>query len=139
MFDENVSKIKKVFAPLASKDQIYKTIMTLGRDNSGGAEIKTDENLVSGCQSTMYLKADVIDGRLYFSVWSDALISSGLAQILIRAYNGTEPEVVLKNEPSFLNELGIPGSLTPGRANGLYQIHLKMKQIALHFMMQQLP
>lgn len=138
MYEDNIVNLKKIFTPLTSKDKVYETLMKLGRENSGFNERrKTTDTLVSGCQSTMYLDAVFTEGRLYFSAWSDALISSGLAQVLILAYNGLQPEVVLKSEPTFLNELGIPGSLTPGRANGLYQIHLKMKQHALRFMMQQ--
>ena len=71
-----------------------------------------------------------------FEAEADALISAGLAALLIRAYNGETPEVVLKCPPSFIEELGINASLTPSRSNGLYSLHLQMKQEALRLLME---
>ena len=99
-------------------------------------EHRVESNEVQGCQSTMYLHSWIEDGRVYFRAWSDALISAGLAELLIRAYNGETPEVVIKALPTFIEDLDIAVSLTPNRANGLYQIHLRMKQDALKFLMQ---
>lgn len=99
------------------------------------AEWKVEKNLVPGCQSVMYLHAAFKEGKIYFAAASDALISAGLAAIMIEAYSGLEPEAILKTPPTFLDELGIPASLTPGRANGLASLFLKMKQEALSFLL----
>ena len=99
---------------------------------------KLPENIVKGCQSTVYLSSNLVEGQVLFGAESDALISSGLAAILIKVYSGEPPETVLKCPPDYLEELGISASLTPGRANGLYSIHLRMKQDALKLYMRQI-
>jgi len=127
--------IKKIFENCSSREDRYNKIIELGKN---GAQLndheKTESNLVLGCQSKMYLKSWLDGGRIYFQAGSDALISAGLAQLLIIAYEGEHPEVILKEAPEFLEELDIPGSLTPSRANVLYQIHLKMKQDAIRLL-----
>jgi len=131
-----VLRVKKIFADCHSREETYNKIIELGK--SGGQfdqNEKNESNRVSGCQSTMYLRSWEKDGGIYFQAWSDALISAGLAQLLILAYSGQPPEVILKESPAFLEELNIPASLTPNRANGLYQIHLKMQQDALKHLM----
>jgi len=133
-FDSKIIFIKNLFADCANAEAKYNKIMELGKQGAAfDEEEKTDENLVPGCQSTMYLQSWIQEGCIHFNAWSDALISAGLAQLLILAYSGQRPEVVLKKPPAFLDELNIPGSLTPNRANGLFQIHLRMKQDALRF------
>ncbi len=84
----------------------------------------------------MYLRTFNLKGRVYFEGQSDALISSGLAAILIQVYSGQTAEAILKCPPDYLEELGISASLTPSRANGLYSIHLRMKQEALKYLTQ---
>ena len=79
----------------------------------------------------MHLLTSKEEGKLYFQAESDALISKGLAALLIAVYSGESPEAILKCPPSYLEEIGITASLTPNRANGLYSIHLRMKQEAL--------
>jgi cysteine desulfuration protein SufE len=88
--------------------------------------------IVNGCQSIVYLRSFLHDGHLFFQAESEALISSGLAYLLIAVYNGELPEVILKCLPVFIDELGISASLTPGRSNGLASIYLRMKQDAIN-------
>ena len=97
-------------------------------------EWKTPTNLVSGCQSIMHLHSELADGNLTFYAKSDALISSGLAALLIEFYNGKTPEEVLTIPPTFIEEMGLADAISPGRANGLASLHLKMKQQALAFL-----
>jgi len=131
-FSNKVLNINQLFTNCHSKEEIYNTIIELGRNSEAFSDQdKVEANLVRGCQSTMYLRSWAKDGSIYFQAWSDALISAGLAQLLILAYTGETPEVILKEPPNFLDELDIPSSLTPNRINGLSQIHLKMKQEAL--------
>ena len=135
MFDSCRAKeeeVKKLFASAVSAEEKYQVLMDLGRRQVPLApEDKTDENRVHGCQSITYLKATVENGKSYFQTESDALISAGLGQILTMVYSGEAPEVVLKCPPTYLEELGIHASLSPGRANGLASIFTKMKQEAL--------
>lgn len=141
MFDSCLAKqekIKKLFSSCENEEAKYRKIIELGRGQPHVNNLyKVPENIVKGCQSTVYLHSSLKDGLVFFESESDALISSGLAQILIHAYSGEPPEVILKCPPTYLEELGISASLTPNRANGLYSIHLRMKQEALRFLMQQ--
>lgn len=140
MFESCLAKqqqIKDLFATCSSEEQKYEKIIEFGRSQSRlSLEDKIPENLVKGCQSVMYLKSVYENGRIYFSADSDALISAGLAAILLKAYSGETPETILKCPPTYLDDLGISASLTPNRANGLYSIHLRMKQDALKLYMK---
>lgn len=128
--------IKDSFSACASREEVYQKIMEWGELLPPfKPEWKTEENLVHGCQSIMHLHGELKEGKIYFSASSDALISAGLAALLLEAYNGCSPETVLKEPPVFLEELGIPASLTPGRANGLASLYLKMKQEALKLLL----
>lgn len=135
--EEKQQKIVEMFAGCANKEERYNKIIELGQQCKRLApEDRIPENLVQGCQSLMYLKTE-FDGKLmYFSAASDALISAGLAALLIMVYSGEPPEVVLKCPPTYLEEIGITSALSPNRANGLYSLHLRMKQEALKRLMK---
>lgn len=141
MFESCLAKqerMKQLFAACPDEESKYRKIIELGRTQPHLDPIyKVPENIVKGCQSTMYMRASLDDGKVFFEGESDALISSGLAQILIQVYSGESPEVILKCPPSYLEELGISASLTPNRANGLYSIHLRMKQDALKLLIEE--
>lgn len=140
MFESCLKKqedVKQLFKQCANDDEKYQKIIELGRMQPHlPPEAKSAENIVKGCQSTMYLSARLDHGNVIFEAESDALISSGLAALLIRVYSGEPPEAVLKCPPTFLEELGINASLTPSRVNGLYSVHLRMKQDALKLYME---
>jgi cysteine desulfuration protein SufE len=134
---EKQQQMKKLFSACPSEEKKYEKIIEMGKGLSPLApQDKVPENFVKGCQSTMYLKSRMENGRVYFTADSDALISAGLAAILLQVYNGETPETILKCPPTYLEELGINASLSPSRANGLYSIHLRMKQDALKLYMQ---
>jgi cysteine desulfuration protein SufE len=129
--------VKALFAPLKSEEEKYVKIIDLGHKNPPlDARFKTPENIVTGCQSQMYLYSYMKDGKVYFEADSDALISAGLAALLIMVYSGESPETILTCPPQYIEDLGISTSLTPSRANGLYSVHLKMKQEALKFILK---
>lgn len=133
---EKQEKIKELFLSCSNEEKKYEKIIELGRTLTPlPIEDKVPENLVRGCQSTMYLKSTLENGVVRFKADSDALISAGLAVILLRVYDGETPETILKCPPSYLEDLGISARLTPSRANGLYSIHLRMKQDALKLLM----
>lgn len=128
-------EVKNLFAACATEEQKYEKIIALGRTLPPfPKEDQIPENFVKGCQSIMYMKSTLEDGKVVFNASSDALISSGLAVILIMVYSGENPETILKCPPAYLDDLGISASLTPNRANGLYSIHLRMKQDALRWL-----
>jgi cysteine desulfuration protein SufE len=125
-------QIMTLFQTCASQEERYQKIIDLGRLLPKlNFVYKTTENIVKGCQSTLYLLTYEKDHLMFFEAESDALISAGLAAILIYVYNGESAETLLTCPPTYLETLGIAASLTPNRANGLYSIHLRMKQEAL--------
>jgi len=133
--EKKINDIHALFADCLDDDAKYQKIMSLGKQLPPlSEEAKIPENLVHGCQSVMYLASHMEDGLITFEGEADALISAGLAAVLIQVYSGETPETVLTYPPTFLEELGIAGSLTPSRANGLYSMHLRMKQLALKHM-----
>jgi cysteine desulfuration protein SufE len=134
---EKQNEIRSLFSSCLTKEDKYNKIIELGRSARPlNPEFKDASNLVQGCQSTMYLRSYMAGGKVYFEAESDALISSGLAILLTRAYSGEAPETVLQCPPDYLNDLEISANLSPNRASGLYSIHLRMKQDALKFLMR---
>ncbi len=135
---EKQQKVKDLFVNCTTEEDRYKKIIELGALLKPlPPEFKVDVNCVHGCQSTLYLRSWVEKGKVFFEAESDALISRGLAYLLIVAYSGEEPEAVLKCPPDFLEELKITASLSPNRASGLYSMHLRMKQDALKILIDQ--
>lgn len=133
---EKQNQIRALFAACKTEEEKYQKIIELGRGQPPlDPRYKVKENRVQGCQSKMYLHTRLEGERVLFEGESDALISSGLGAILIQVYSGETAETILKCPPSYLEDLGISASLTPSRANGLYSIHLRMKQEALKFLM----
>lgn len=124
--------LQKTFASFSTPEERYNYLLELGK-NLPTLPIgsHTPSNLVQGCQSLLYLQTTLIEGRLFFAAYSEALISKGLAALLIELYNGLSPQTLLLNPPSFLESLGLFASLSPARSNGLAQMYLRMKQEAL--------
>jgi len=140
MFTYCIEKQKQMierFNAFATPEMKYHQLIALGKNlPSLDPKDRNKENLVSGCQSIIYLHSALKEGVVHFSAYSEALISAGLAAVLIEVYNGETPETILKCPPDYLETLGLRASLTPSRANGLYNIHLRMKQDALKFLMK---
>jgi len=133
--EKKTAELKEIFSSCPTSEAKYQKIIELGRtlpplDN----RFKTPENQVVGCQSVMYLHAFLQEGRIFFQADSEALISRGLAALLVRAYSGEPPLTVLQNPPHFLSEAGIPQILSPGRSGGLFSLLARMKQEALRLM-----
>jgi cysteine desulfuration protein SufE len=127
------SLIIKQFAICLTKDEKYAKIISIGSSRPTLSNTdKTADKLVSGCQSKTYLRTtiDPLTERITFEADSDALISNGLAALLTDVYSRENIEAILKCQPSYLQELGIPAILTPSRANGLANIFTKMQQDA---------
>jgi cysteine desulfuration protein SufE len=135
MFDSCLAKqraVKQLFAHAKTQEERYQVILDLGKkQKSFPPEDKTERTRVHGCQSLTYLKVTEEGGKLILQIDSDALISAGLGQLLTMVYSGESPEVILKCPPSYLEELGIQSSLSPGRAAGLASIFARIKQEAL--------
>ncbi len=98
----------------------YEYLIELGKNlTSYPEEKKTDDRLIKGCQSRVWLDWSMEEGRLYFSADSDAIITKGIISLLISVYSGRTPEEIAADDFSFLGRIGLKENLSPTRANGL--------------------
>jgi cysteine desulfuration protein SufE len=92
---------------------------------------KTDDRLIEGCQSKVWLDAEVIDGKMHFTADSDAIITKGIIGLLIRVLNEQTPETVATADLFFIQKIGLQEHLSPTRSNGLVGMVKKLKMSAL--------
>lgn len=92
---------------------------------------RTEQYLISGCQSRVWIDAREEDGKLFFTADSDAIITKGIIALLIRVMSGRTPREVLDMELYFIREIGLEANLSPTRANGLLAMIKQMKLYAL--------
>lgn len=94
-------------------------------------ELKTEDRLIKGCQSRVWLNYEVEDGHLYFTADSDAIITKGIISLLISVYSGRTPEEISSSDFSFIEKIGLKENLSPTRANGLASMIATIKTVAL--------
>ncbi|WP_374035847.1 SufE family protein [Bdellovibrio bacteriovorus] len=128
---EKQNKVIQDFSALAQWEDRYKKIIDMGKALPEMPEaLKTEQNVVKGCQSQVWLSASLNDqGQVLLQGDSDALIVKGLVGLLLNVYSGSTPAEILATPPEFLKALGFEGNLSPSRANGL---HSMLKQIKLY-------
>ena len=116
----------------------YNYIIELGKDLPMiDPQIKTEEFLISGCQSQVWLHPDMRDGKLYFSADSDAIITKGIVNLLIRVLSGHTPQEILDNDLAYIDAIGLKNHLSPTRSNGLASMIKQIKLYALAYATQQ--
>ncbi|MGL4907972.1 MAG: SufE family protein [Bacteroidales bacterium] len=98
---------------------------------------KVEQNLIEGCQSRVWLNANLIDGKIVYSADSDAIITKGIVALLIRAFSGYTPTEILTANFNFIEQIGLRENLSPIRANGLLNMIKQMKLYAIAFSAQQ--
>ena len=112
----------------------YNYLIELGNDLAPiDPRYRTSEYLINGCQSKVWLHADLVDGKLQFAADSDALIVKGIVALLVRLMNGHTPAEILENELFFIDEIGLRQNLSPTRSNGLLAMVKKMRLYALAY------
>lgn len=94
---------------------------------------KTEEYLIEGCQSRVWIDAELKDGKVFFSTDADALIVKGIAGLLTKALGGRTPEEIINTELYFIDRVGIRSYLSPTRANGLGEMLQQMRRYAVAF------
>ena len=94
---------------------------------------KTDENLIKGCQSKVWLQSSYKKGKIHFQADSDAIISKGIVAILLSVLNNRSPHEILSADLSFIDEIGLKEHLSPNRANGLSSMLKQIKFYALAY------
>ena len=98
----------------------YQLLIDMGSEQEPLPEkYKTEQNLIDGCQSRVWLQADLIDGLVHFQAESDALIVKGIVTLLLRVLNDQTPEDILSADLYFIEQIGLREHLSPTRANGL--------------------
>lgn len=109
----------------------YEYLIELGKNLEAYPEDKkTDEHLIRGCQSRVWLDAEIRDGKLWFAADSDAIITKGIISLLISVYSGRTPAEISADDFSFIESIGLKENLSPTRANGLVSMISTIRQIA---------
>ena len=112
----------------------YAYLIDLGRECPQIDEKdKTEQNLIKGCQSRVWLSCSYDDGLLHFRADSDAVITRGIIALLIRAFNGQAPKDILDADLTFIDAIGLREHLSPTRSNGLTAMVKQMKMYALAY------
>lgn len=122
---DRINNLKNLFARFHSKEEIYNYILQLAKESTTfPEEEKKEKNRVTSCQSILYITTQQKDGKLYFQFYSDALISKGLAALLLQIYRGATLQELLTHKPTeFLTSIPLFDSLSPARALGLSGIY----------------
>lgn len=109
----------------------YEYIIQLGKELPIiDPKYKTEEYLIKGCQSQVWLNAELSDGNVIFTADSDAIITKGLVSLMIKVLSGHSPEEIAKADLYFINKIGLQEHLSPTRANGLLSMVKQMKLYA---------
>lgn len=112
----------------------YQLLIDLGNEQEPLDEkYKTEENLIDGCQSRVWLQADLKDGKIVFQAESNALIVKGIIALLIKVLSGHTPDEILNADLYFIDKLGLKEHLSPTRSNGLLAMVKQMRMYALAF------
>lgn len=110
----------------------YEYIIELGKDlNLIKEENKSDDKLIKGCQSRVWLDSEMEGDKLNFYADSDAIITKGIISLLLRVFSGQKPEDIAKADLRFIKEIGLQEHLSPTRANGLLSMVKQIKLLAL--------
>ena len=94
---------------------------------------KNDENLIKGCQSKVWLDAELKNGKLKFQADSEAIITKGIIAILLQVFDNKSPEEIIESDVSFIEKIGLKEHLSPNRANGLYSMIKQIKFYAIAY------
>lgn len=128
------SDIIQEFAMFDDWTDKYQYIIDLGKDLKPlNPKYKTDENKVKGCQSNVWLHADVQNDKVIFEADSDAIIVKGLVALLLRVLSGQSPDDILNADLKFIETIGLKEHLSPSRSNGFASMIKQMKYYALAF------
>ncbi len=109
----------------------YEYLIDLGKNlEAYPEEKKTDEKLIKGCQSRVWLDYEERDGRLWFRADSDAIITKGIISLLISVYSGRTPAEIAADDFSFIDQIGLKENLSPTRSNGLVSMISTIRSVA---------
>lgn len=132
--NEIQDEIIEEFSELDDWMDRYQLLIDLGNEQTAlDDKHKTDQNLIEGCQSRVWLQADYKDGKIYFDAESDALIVKGIIALLIKILSGRTPDEILNADLYFIDKIGLKEHLSPTRSNGLLAMVKQMRMYALAY------
>ena len=132
--NETQDEIIEEFSSLEDWMDKYQLLIDLGNEQEPLPEqYKTEQNLIDGCQSRVWLQADYTDGLIHFTAESDALIVKGIVALLIRVLSDHTPQEILDADLYFIEAIGLKEHLSPTRSNGLVAMVKQMRVYALAF------
>jgi len=112
----------------------YEYIIELSKDLEFMSEnLKSEDNLIKGCQSKVWLHAEMVNGKINFLADSEAIITKGIISILLNVFNNRKPQEILDSDMGFIEKIGLKEHLSPNRANGLSSMYKQIKFYALAF------
>jgi len=133
-FNETQQDIVDEFSVFEDWLDRYNYLIELGNDLPAiDPKYRTSEYLINGCQSKVWLHADLVNGRLVFDADSDAIIVKGIVALLVKLMNNRTPEEILDNDLFFIDEIGLRQNLSPTRSNGLLAMVKKMRLYAMAY------
>ena len=128
---EKFNYLKEIFSEKKSEKEVYQQIISFGKDlPTFPKEEIQKENLVPGCQSELYLAHTYNNGKIKFFILTEALISKGLASILIYLYSDNDPKTLFTTPPAILKELNVLKNISMSRQVGISNLFKKMQLIA---------
>ncbi len=134
---EKQDEIVEQFNFLEDWEQKYEYIIDLGKELADlPQDKKTDDNLIKGCQSKVWIDAEFKDGKLFFLADSDGILPKGIISLLVSIYSGHTTQEILDSDFNFISEIGLQEFLSPSRANGLMAMTKQIKFYAVAFQLQ---
>ena len=132
--EEKQKELVEEFEFLEDWTDKYEHIIALGKSLFNiEEEYKTDENLIRGCQSKVWLHAENKDGLLFFTADSDAIITKGLISMIVRVFSGHNAQEIIESDLHFIDDIGLREHLSPTRSNGLLSMVKQIKFYAMAF------
>ncbi len=136
--NEAQDEVIEEFSGLTDWMDKYQMLIDLGNElDTLSEKYKTEQNLIDGCQSRVWLQCDWREGRLWFTADSDALIVKGIIALLIQVLNGHTPQEILDADLYFIDRIGLRDHLSPTRSNGLLAMVRQIKAYALAYSVKQ--
>lgn len=131
------SEIIDEFSMFEDWMQRYEYMIDLGKSMPLiNDQYKTEDNLIKGCQSRVWVYAEMKDDNVIFTADSDAIITKGIIAIIIRVFSNQHPKDIIKADTNFIDEIGLKEHLSPTRANGLVSMIKQIKLYALAYQTQ---
>lgn len=132
--NELQDQIIEEFSLLGEWMDRYSYLIELGNGlNNFSEEYRTNQNLIEGCQSKVWLHAELKDGKIFFFADSDAIIVKGIVALLIKVLDGRTPSEILDADLYFIDKVGLKEHLSPTRSNGLVAMVKQMRMYALAY------